>query len=595
MKAVTGNVHLMNFFKTIQDKYRLSFIMLLTFSLLLLLSFTQNNTRRDYPQNYFRSPINTPIKLSGTFGELRSNHLHAGIDIKAHNGKSGQSILAVAEGYISRIKVQSGGYGNVLYVNHPNGYTSVYAHLANFPKPVAAYIAAEQKRKKTFEIEVYPTRDKFRVAKGEVLGKMGTSGRSYGPHLHFEIRDTRTSKPINPLLFGLNAKDKLAPKLHEIKIYSLNDRLETLSAKTVKLKKGGKGYRVSGDTLLIGAWRIGIGLKAYDHMSLAPNWNGVYKVAMSTDDQPVYGFTMETFSFNESRYINAHLDYEAQVSDKSYVNRFYSLPGNQLSIYDQKKNDGVIKLQKNKATKVQFQVADVEGNESILEFWAKRGEVPEPSARSYNYLLPYDQANTIATDNFSLSMSNGTLYENLYFKYNTITEKSDNVYSPVHQVHDYKTPVHKYYSLSIRPVGLPDHLREKAFIAYCQPDQKIITCGGSWEGEMLKTKVRDLGDFSVMVDTEAPRIQPDKFSSNMTGYNRMSFKVKDNFPTAPNVDAFQYDAYLDGEWILMEYDAKNDLLTHRFEENLPKGEHQLRLVVRDDRNNEAVFSKIFKR
>ena len=317
---------------------RLLFFILVISGLFFLLSFTYDSATRDYPQNYFRSPINTPIKLSGTFGELRSNHLHAGIDIKAHNGKSGQPILAVAEGYISRIKVQSGGYGNVLYINHPNGYTSVYAHLSNFPKEVAAYVAAEQKRKKTFEIECYPSKEKFKIAKGEKLGKMGTSGRSFVPHLHFEIRDTRTSKPINPLLFGLKAKDNLRPKLHELKVYALNDKLETLSTKTIKVKKGGKGYRISGDTLLVGAWRIGVGLKAYDNMSLAPNWNGVYSVSMSADDQPTYGFTMETFAFNESRYINAHLDYEEQVSDKSYVNRFYALPGNRLSIYDEKRN-----------------------------------------------------------------------------------------------------------------------------------------------------------------------------------------------------------------------------------------------------------------
>ncbi len=559
-----------------------------------LLAFTEGESARDYPQNYFRSPVNTPIKLSGTFGELRSNHLHAGIDIKAHNGKTGQPILAVADGYVARIKVQSGGYGNVLYVNHPNGYTSVYAHLANFPKAVAAYVRQEQKKRQTFEIELYPQNGKFNLKKGEEIGKMGLSGRSYGPHLHFEIRDTRTSKPINPLLFGLEAKDKLAPKLHELKIYSLNDKLETIGTKTVKVKKGGKGYRISGDTLLIGAWRIGVGLKAYDHMSLAPNWNGVYKMTMTKDDQPVYGFEMETFSFSESRYINAHLDYEEQVSNKAYINRFYELPGNRLSIYEEKRNRGVIQLSKNKATKIQILASDVAGNDEVLEFWVRRAEVPEPPARSYNYLLPFDQANVIDTEDFSLSMPNGTLYENLYFKYHTTTENSAGVYSLIHHLHDYKTPVHKYFTLSVRPVNLPETLREKAFIAYCQPDHKTITCGGKWEGDLLTTKVRDLGDFSIMVDTEAPDISPKKFSSNMVGYNRMSFKVTDNFATAPNVKQIEYDAYIDGNWILMEYDAKNDLLTHRFSEDLTKGIHQLRLVVRDDRRNETVFEKEFK-
>ena len=571
----------------------LSFVILIG-GLWFLFAFTEDEPTRDYPQNYFRSPVNTPIKLSGTFGELRSNHLHAGIDIKAHNGKTGQAILAVADGYIARIKVQSGGYGNVLYVNHPNGYTSVYAHLGNFPKAVARYVKAEQKRKKTFEIELYPEAGKFNLKKGEELGKMGLSGRSYGPHLHFEIRDTRTSKPINPLLFGLEAKDKLAPKLHELKIYSLNDKLETIATKTVKVKKGGKGYRISGDTLLIGAWRIGVGLKAYDHMSLAPNWNGVYKMTMTKDDQPVYGFEMETFAFNESRYINAHLDYEEQVSKKAYINRFYELPGNRLSIYENKQDKGIIQLSKNKATKIQILASDVAGNDQTLEFWVRRTDVPEPPARSYNYLLPYDQANVIDTEDFYLSMPNGTLYENLYFKYHTTTEKSAGVYSVIHHLHDYKTPVHKYFNLAIRPLDLPDALREKAFIAYCQPNHKMITCGGKWEGNRLTTKVRDLGDFSVMVDTEAPKISPEKFSRNMVGYNRMSFKVTDNFATAPNVKQIEYDAYIDGNWILMEYDAKNDLLTHRFSEDLAKGTHQLQLVVRDDRKNEAVFEKEFK-
>ena len=569
-------------------------ILSLVIGFCLLLAFTEGESKRDYPQNYFRSPVNTPIKLSGTFGELRSNHLHAGIDIKAHNGKTGQAILTVADGYVARIKVQSGGYGNVLYVNHPNGYTSVYAHLANFPKAVARYVKAEQKKRKTFEIELYPPAEKFKFKKGEQLGKMGLSGRSYGPHLHFEIRDTRTSKPINPLLFGLEAKDKLAPKLHELKIYALNDQLETIDTKTVKVKKGGKGYRVNGDTLLVGAWRIGIGLKAYDHMSLAPNWNGVYKMMMTKDDQPVYGFEMETFSFNESRYINAHLDYEEQVSNKAYINRFYELPGNRLSIYKEKENRGVVKLSKSKATKIQILASDVAGNKEVLEFWVRRAEVSEPPSRSYNYLLPYEQANVIETEDFSLTMPKGTLYENLYFKYHTTTENSAGVYSLIHHLHDYKTPVHKYYELAIRPVDLPETLREKAFVAYCQPNHKMITCGGKWENNRLTTKVRDLGDFSIMVDTEAPKVKPEKFSGNMVGYNRMTFKVTDNFATAPNVKQIEYNAYIDGNWILMEYDAKNDLLTHRFSEDLTKGMHQLRLVVSDDRKNKTVFEKSFK-
>lgn len=574
---------------------RYTFSIFIFLGILFLFAFTEKDDPKNYPQDYFRSPVNTPIKLSGTFGELRSNHLHAGIDIKAHNGKTGQPILAAAEGYISRIKVQSGGYGNVLYINHPNGYTTVYAHLANFPPAVEAYVKAAQLKQQKFEIQLYPPAGKFKFAKGEELGKMGLSGRSYGAHLHFEIRETASEKPINPLLFGLKAKDHIAPKLHQVKIYSLNDKLETLSTKTFNLKKGGKGYRISGDTILVGAWRIGIGLKAYDHMSLAPNWNGVYKISMYKNDRPVYGFTMEKFPFSESRYINAHLDYEEQVSNKAYINRFYQLPGNRLSIYDEKIEDGIIKLSKSKATKIRFVAEDVEGNDSVLEFWVKRDDVPEPPSKSFNYLLPYQEANQVDNGDFALNMQKGTLYENLYLDYHVTSENSSNLYSPIHHVHDYKTPVHRYYRLWISPAGLPDHLKDKAFIAYCQPDDKIISCGGKWEDGRLTAKVRDLGDFSILVDQEPPTIKPVKFSSNMSGYNRMSFKVTDNFKTAPNVEMIHYNAYLDGEWILMEYDAKNDLLTHRFDKRLSKGEHQVRLVVTDDRGNESVFERNFKR
>ena len=203
--------------------------MRLLFSLFLIViiafSFTESG-KRSYPQNYFRSPVDHHIKLSGTFGELRPNHLHAGIDIKAKNGKIGQPLYATADGYVSRIKVQSGGYGNVLYINHPNGYTSVYAHLHEFPKAIAKYVKEFQYRRQSFEVEIFPEAERFRFKQGEVVGKLGLSGRSFGPHLHFEIRDTKTEKPINPLLFGIQVADNIAPKLHKLKAYFLNDKFE---------------------------------------------------------------------------------------------------------------------------------------------------------------------------------------------------------------------------------------------------------------------------------------------------------------------------------------------------------------------------------
>ena len=238
-----------------------------------------------------------------------------------------------------------------------------------FADRIAKYVKEAQYRKKTYELELFPAKDQFVFEQGESIGKLGTSGRSFGPHLHFEIRDTKTEKPINPLLFGFEVRDKIAPKLHQVKAYFLNDKLNTLDTKTYGLQKlAGNRYRIKGDTLRLGAWRVGFGIKAYDHMNGAPNWNGVYKVDMLEDDALSYQYEMETFAFSESRFINAHLDYEEQVSKKSYFNRCFRLPGNKLSIYEEENSKGVINLSAQKAKKITMEVSDVEGNLATLEF-----------------------------------------------------------------------------------------------------------------------------------------------------------------------------------------------------------------------------------
>ncbi len=559
------------------------------------MAFTFTGAKK-YPIDFFRSPINNAIRLSGTFGELRPNHLHAGIDIKAHNGKVGQPLYAAAEGYVARVKVQAGGYGNVLYIAHPNGYTTVYAHLGKFPEAIAAYVKSEQYRRESFELDLYPPKGKFSFASGDKVGTLGMSGRSFGPHLHFEVRDSRTEKPINPLLFGFKVADNIAPRLHKVKIYHLNDRHETTRTQAFALKKSGSKYRVSGDTLLIGAWRVGLALKAFDHLDGATNWNGVYRMELFEDDALVYNFEMETFAFNESRYINAHLDYAEQVQRKSYYNRLFSLPGNRLSIYQEKVNEGVIKLSQSKAKKITMIAHDVAGNESKTEFWIRRGTVKEVKSEPYNYLLPYDEENLINTDDLRLYLPEGTLYENLYLRYHTSNENSEGVYSAVHHIHQaQEVPIHRYFDLSLTPRNLPDSLRSKAYIAFCGKDGSMQNCGGKWEGGLLKTRVRSLGNYCIMTDEKAPRIRAVAFQTNMKGFSRMSFKVTDNIPTARNVDEFTYRGTIDGKWVLFQHDSKKDLLTYYFDDRVGPGKHELELVVSDSRGNKNIYQRTFTR
>lgn len=563
---------------------------------LFLLGFTGDTTKNKYPQDYFRAPINGIVRVTGTFGELRPDHFHSGIDIKPNLGTSGQPILAAASGYIARIKVESSGYGRAIYIRHPNGYTTLYAHLESFSKEIEDYVQKEQYRLQRFDLNLYPAKEKFPVQKGQTIGKMGTTGSSSAPHLHFEIRESATDDPINPLLFGYKPEDNIPPKMHQLKVYHLNEKRETIGSRTINLVKTPTGYGIKGDTIEIGAWRAGFALKVFDHMNKTNSWNGIYSLQMSRNDSVVYSFVADKFDFDETRYHNAHIDYEEQITQKSYFNRCYLLPGNQLSMYPISASQAITGLYKDRPQEIKIVAKDYSGNSTILRFWVKRGDVKPHDTPTFDYLFAYDRINVLSTGNIDAHFQKGTFYENCYLNYSSTPDSSEGCYSAVHHLHDFKTPVHRYFDLSIAPSRpVPSHLRDKAFIAYCSKPQKVLNCGGYWNGEKLLAKTRMLGDYCIMVDKEAPTIQAVTFGTVMTGQSKMTFKIKDNFDPVGHARKLQFRATVDGKWILMEYDLKNSLLIHRFDGRIEAGEHLLRLEVWDDRGNKAVLEEKFTR
>jgi len=554
------------------------------------------NAKRDYPKDYFRSPVKATIRLSGTFGELRPNHFHSGLDIKpVKSGSSGQPIYCVADGVIERIKVSPTGYGNVLYIRHTNGYKSVYAHLQSFDEKVAAYVKKAQYNRESFYVDLYPGAELFPFKKGDQIGKMGNSGGSQGPHLHFEIR-TSGDVPCNPLLFGIDFEDTRKPKMHQLKIYHLNPEGETLTTEKHNLSRKEGEYGLKNDTLTVGAWRIGMSLKVYDHHNAVTNWNGIYSLKMYRNDSLAHEFEMDQFSFGETRYMNAHLDYEEQVTKKSYFNRTYYLPGNRLSIYGKDLNDGIIKLYKDRPTKIEFIAADANGNQAFLKFWVKRGEVKSSNRNGFSYVLEHKDENIVNTGSLVAKFKKKTFYENCYLNYSVSADNSKGYYSDVHHVGEFTTPLHKYYDISlVATKPIPAELKSKAFVAYCDKNNNIKNCGGKWNGDLLSAKTRSFGDYSIMLDTEAPTIRPKSFKKNMSTWNNMTFKIGDNFDTSGKARGLRYRATVDGKWILMELDSKKDLLIHRFDEKIGKGEHQLRIEVRDDRDNLGVYEATFVR
>lgn len=550
-----------------------------------------------YPKDYFVRPIGDVLKLSGTFGELRSNHFHSGIDIKSSTGGVGQPVYAAADGYIDRIKVEESGYGNALYIRHPNGYTTVYAHLDRFNADVEAFVRDRQYAEERFSVDLLPTAGKFAVKAGQEIGKLGNSGSSSGPHLHFEIRNTTSGRALNPLLFGLPVADDIPPEVRDMKVYFLREDRSVLQSKSFPVRRLGQGrYGITGDTADIGAWRVGFGVKTYDQLNGLNNENGVYAIDMFVDGKQVYGWKTEDLSFKETRYLNAHVDYQAKKQQGGWFNRLFLLPGNRLSGYKPTETSGAVPLFKDRPQEVRINILDASGNASEVRFWVRRSaDMEAVPAVSYTQELAWNAENVARYDGFYARIPKDVLYEDVYFRYATTTDNSADVYSPVHHVHEETTPAHGYFDLAIRPFDLPQDLSSKAVIVNCGTSRPV-NCGGALRSDgFLHTKVREFGDYCVMIDNTPPKITPVQFAYDMRGKRSLEFKITDNFGTTAQAKGLRYKGSIDGRWVLFAFDAKRDRLTHVFDAPTGSGEHVLRLEVTDDRKNKAVFERTFTR
>ena len=568
---------------------------LLSISLsVLLLAFVLPNDENRYPKDFFAAPVSGQLRLSGTFGELRPDHFHSGIDIK---GGLGVPIYAAGDGEVYCIKINPGGYGSVMYIRHPNGYTTLYAHLSGFSPELARFIEDKQYTAQLFAVELYPEPGRFPVKKGQLVAKMGNTGHSFGPHLHFEIRETATDRSINPLLFGLQVIDNTPPRVHELKLYQLGENQQLAETRRVPLLIKNGQYSVTGDTLKVKTKQVGLAIKAYDHMDGVNNWNGIYTIELFVDDRRVYQFATEKLDFTETRYINAHVDYEERVSRNSYFHRCFLLPGNALSMYEQVQESGKIVIADKQVRKINIAIKDVAGNTARTQFWLKLDTaLVTAAARQYNYLLPYNQPSVINSNDIKLHFPEGTFYEDCYMQYSVVPERSANVFSKVHTLHHTRVPVHRFYNMALKPVNLPDSLRGKAFVAYCSSNGKVTNYGGKWQPDgMLKAEVRTLGEFCIKVDTVPPTITPERFSPVLSKVSSVSFRIRDNFGAAGTVAGLNYRAEIDGQWVLMDYDQKYDRITYRFTPRVIPGPHAFHLEVWDGMGNKRVWDKNFTR
>ncbi|HTD40578.1 MAG TPA: M23 family metallopeptidase, partial [Mucilaginibacter sp.] len=283
---------------------------------------------KQYPRNFFRYPLDLPPSTAGSFGELRPEHFHSGLDFKT-NGRTGYPVHAAYDGYISRLRVQFGGFGNAIYITHPNGYTTVYGHIERFSPQLEQIVLKQQYEQQSFEVDFNLPPTQAMVCKDDVIAWSGNAGASAGPHLHFEIRDAQTEQTINPQLFGLTIPDRVAPTLGTICVYRLGDA--PFSEKTPRQFFGVKGaaghYHLVKSQVINVSGETGFGITATDMNSASFNHNGIYSIELKVDGATVYTFAAERFAFDQTHSINAYIDYPTFLSSHRFIQKCFILPG----------------------------------------------------------------------------------------------------------------------------------------------------------------------------------------------------------------------------------------------------------------------------
>ncbi|MEE4257295.1 MAG: M23 family metallopeptidase [Bacteroidales bacterium] len=560
-------------------------------AILVLLLPLMAVTQSTYPEDYFRSPVDYRILLSGTFGELRAGHFHSGMDIKT-GGVSGKNIYAVADGYVSRIKVSATGFGKTLYVTHPNGFISVYAHLSRFNQNIAPYVKARHYEYESFELNIFPEKGKLPVKKGEVIAYSGNSGGSNGPHLHFEMRLEKTQTPVNPLLFGFDVKDYIRPSISWLKVYPLGDgsRVDGQDLPRVfKIDGWGEKHRVQGyDTIQVNG-SFSLAINTWDKLNDANNKNGVYRIELYADTALIYSHDLEKFNFSETRYINSLIDYYDYIDTRRRYQRTEIDPNNKLSIYDKVVNSGILSFPEAGIYELEYVVRDFEGNVSRLPivvdyspniFMIKK--MPPPGSVYFSI----DSTNVFEAENIRITLPGSSLYRDLWFVYDTLPGP-DEAFSRVHRIQDDRTALHRNYAISIVPDSIPRD-PSKLMLARITDDGDYIPYGGEWDRGMLDASISSFGDFVILVDTIPPEVHSVNIASGIIKPDRKTVKVRIKDERS---GIKKYRAELNGNWLLMEYDAKNNLLTYHIDDRLKPGENELVIELTDQCDNKTVYRK----
>ena len=556
--------------------------------ILFLASFT-SSAQNKYPTNYFRSPLDISLHLSGTFGELRNNHFHAGVDIKTKR-RTGFPVYATADGYVSRIKVAIWGYGKVIYISHPNGYTSVYAHLSKFGDGIQEYVKNIQYQKESYETgNIYPAENEITVKKGQVIAFTGRTGGFVAPHLHYEIRDTKTEHIINPLLFGLKIKDSIAPRINKLIAYPIGEgsRINrSVKKQTLAIKKDSlNNYRTN---RISASGSIGFGINVYDLLGKELNKNGVYSIEMKVNGKRHYYHDVETFSFAESKYINLLIDYPYFATYKNRIQKTFREKETKLSIYEDLVKDGFVDVKEGFSYKVEIIAKDFKGNRSSVKIpiiGVKSESILLQEKDTTNYKILKNKFQKFTEGGVTVAFPKNTFYKDIFIDF-SVNGKLATIHKPT-------IPLNKSFTITFDSTMYRKSEVNNIYIANINNKKYPYYQNTRKREDKLFTTTKTLGKYTLLIDNEFPKIYNLNFKNNnwVSKLNYLTIKISD---TQSGIKS--YEAFIDDEWILMEYDVKKKKLSYNFsDKKLVGSKHIFKLVVSDNVGNTNTYNATFYR
>ena len=542
------------------------------------------NSQEKYPKNYFSKPVEIPLILSGNFGESRTNHFHSGIDIKTQS-KEGLNIISSANGYVSRIKIAHGGFGKALYIDHYNGFTTVYGHLKKFNKGIEDYIKKIQYKRQSYEVDIYLNKNTINLKKNQIIAYSGNTGSSLGPHLHYEIRNTSNQKPLNPLLFGMDVKDTRRPEIKGLFVYTnIDNNIDKIIPKKLKLKRINDSVFRTNTINIKG--KTGFGINVIDKQDLANNKNGVHKISTYLNKKLINSINFDGFLFEESILINTLIDYQHYINNKERILKLFKTSGNKLSFY-KNLNDGLIdEIKTNSEFKIQ--VSDIKKNNIYIliplnnEKNIIEKKIEKKSKVYYNKQVDDNFEFNFKIDKYKINIPKNTFLKN--------TDLLIDLIKDTLKIINPNVPVFK----NIKIIFPNTNNKKGNYLANLDKNKNESFVTSRLDSKNnFETKTKKLGTFFIKNDSISPSIKSLSFKKGdwISNKNYIKFKILDKESGIKT-----YKGTINGKWVLFEYEYKKNQISYEFDKYYTKKSmNEVEITVEDMVGNEKIFKSVFYR